>query len=164
MTDSVVEALRHLVQNHGGAIAVADKIGVNDQTIYQILKGVLLPSGRPKGVGPKLRAKLDEHFPGWLTAPIAGQSQTQLGPFSAQDGASTRRQMIDAIAAGHQSPLTLERALSVVLDALADLPPARAASVRAQLDLVRQHPEMKSDVLAELLNLLTEPSKGRIAA
>lgn len=53
---------------------------------------------------------------------------------------------------------TITIALPVVLAALVDLPPARAVSVRAQLDQVMNHPEMHDDVLAELLQLLSMPA------
>jgi len=55
----------------------------------------------------------------------------------------------------------LPAALRTVLDALAALPPTRWASVRAQLDLLAAHPEMRDDVLAELRALLTTPSTKR---
>lgn len=74
----MVEALRRLVSHEGGAVAVADEIDVNDQSIYQILKGVRLPSGRPRGVGPKLRAKLDARYPGWLDAVTPSHPVTTL--------------------------------------------------------------------------------------
>lgn len=59
----------------------------------------------------------------------------------------------------------LAAALPVVLSALAGLPPARAASVRAQLELLMRHPEMRDDVLGELQALLqTQPGKHQAAA
>jgi hypothetical protein len=63
--DNLIEALRTLCSKHGGYKAVADKAGVDDQSIYQILSGVKLPSGNPKGVGPTMQRKLDTAFPGW---------------------------------------------------------------------------------------------------
>ncbi len=66
---------------------------------------------------------------------------------------------------GHQKPQAPEMAapslrdcLEVFLDAITSLPPARAASVRSQLDLVMGRHEMRDDVLAELLHLLALPS------
>lgn len=60
---------------------------------------------------------------------------------------------------------SLADALPVVLEALAGLPPARAASVRAQLELVMGHPEMHDDVVAELQTLLqARPGKRLDAA
>lgn len=63
--DPYVLALASLCEKRGGWKAVAAKIGTNDQTLYQITTGKKLPSGNPRGVGPKLRSLLDEHFPGW---------------------------------------------------------------------------------------------------
>lgn len=60
-----VVALRSLCDRHGGFRVVASKLGVNDQSLYQILAKVKLKSGRPKGIGPSLREKLNEHYPGW---------------------------------------------------------------------------------------------------
>lgn len=57
--------LQALCDKAGGYKALAKAVGANDQSIYQIIAGVLLPSGRPKGVGPGLRDKLDARFPGW---------------------------------------------------------------------------------------------------
>lgn len=60
-----VAALQALCDKEGGYKVVAKAIGVNDQSIYQIVSGVLLPSGRPKGVGPSLREKLSARYPNW---------------------------------------------------------------------------------------------------
>lgn len=54
-------------------------------------------------------------------------------------------------------------AVAFFIDAIAALPPARWASVRAQLDQLHAHPEMRDDVLAELLTLL-QPAPGKRAA
>lgn len=64
--DPAVVALIALCAKEGGHKAVADEIGANDQTIYQITSGVLLPSGNARGVGPQLRRKLTARFPDWL--------------------------------------------------------------------------------------------------
>lgn len=66
MTDIQVTALRVLCERNGGYKGVADAIGANPQTIYQIISGIKLPSGRARGVGPVLREKLNQRFPGWL--------------------------------------------------------------------------------------------------
>ncbi|GAB3358978.1 MULTISPECIES: S24 family peptidase [Giesbergeria] len=66
--DPSVDALKHLCQKVGGHKMLALEIGVNDQTIYQIVSGVKLPSGNPKGVGPTLRRKIEAHYPNWLAS------------------------------------------------------------------------------------------------
>lgn len=65
--DASVEALRRLIDSTpGGHKAVALKAGLNPASVDQVYKGVRLPSGNPKGVGPEMRRKLDASFPGWL--------------------------------------------------------------------------------------------------
>jgi hypothetical protein len=63
--EELIEALKQLCKREGGAVTVAEAAGVNDQTLYQILKGVKLPSGEPRGVGPGLQKKIEAAFPGW---------------------------------------------------------------------------------------------------
>lgn len=65
-SDPYVIALQRLCQAEGGHKPVADEIGANDQTIYQIISGVKMPSGNPRGVGPALRKKLTNRYPFWL--------------------------------------------------------------------------------------------------
>jgi hypothetical protein len=66
MADPLVDALKALLKKRGRK-AVADKSQVNDQTLYQIETGVLLKSGKPRGVGRALAEKLDRAYPGWRT-------------------------------------------------------------------------------------------------
>lgn len=66
--DPLVEALRALVDREGGRRAVASRLGVHEQTLYQILSGIRLPSGRPRGIGTNLRKKIDAVYPGWMQA------------------------------------------------------------------------------------------------
>lgn len=63
--DKYVPALTKLCEARGGPVRVADAIGSSPATIDQIIKQVKLPSGNPKGVGPNLRRRLDEAYPGW---------------------------------------------------------------------------------------------------
>lgn len=64
--DPAVAALKRLVVAQGGVRAVAEAIEANWQSLDQIVKGVKLPSGAPRGVGAQLRKKLSERYPGWL--------------------------------------------------------------------------------------------------
>ena len=64
--DPLTIALRQLCDREGGYKALAKKLEVHDQSLYQIVTGVKLPSGKPKGVGPTLRKKLDSKYPNWL--------------------------------------------------------------------------------------------------
>lgn len=63
--EQLIEALKRLCQDNGGHIPVADKAGVNDQSIYQIITGVRLPSGEPKAPGNRIQKALSSAFPGW---------------------------------------------------------------------------------------------------
>lgn len=65
-TDLMVQALRLLCKEQGGHELVAENAGVSAANLDQIIKGVKLPSGRPRGVGPGLRAKLTAAYPQWL--------------------------------------------------------------------------------------------------
>jgi phage repressor protein C with HTH and peptisase S24 domain len=71
--DPSVAALKRLCAAQGGYQVVALEIGANGQTLYQILAGVKLPSGNPKGVGPALRKKLNAKYPGWLQGHVTEQ-------------------------------------------------------------------------------------------
>lgn len=52
-------------------------------------------------------------------------------------------------------------AIADVVAAIAALPPMRYASVRAVLDQVAQHPEMRDEAIVELCALLDVPGKQR---
>lgn len=70
--DPEVSALIALCDRMGGFRQVADAIDANDQSIYQIISGVRLPSGNLKGIGPQIRKKLNERFPGWQSSKEQG--------------------------------------------------------------------------------------------
>jgi hypothetical protein len=138
-TDPAVAALRRLLGDSAARRReVAAKLGVNEQSLYQIAAGIPLKSGKPRGIGRNLRAALDAHYPGWA----AESSQ----------------------AASPAAEPTLEEALAVVLSAVATLSPLRWQMARTVLDGVAQHPEMVGDAAAELLHLLNSPSSKRRAA
>jgi hypothetical protein len=66
--DPIIEALRQLCEEEGGPRAVAEKAHVSADNLDQILKGVLLPSGNRRGVGARLREKLQSAYPEWLSS------------------------------------------------------------------------------------------------
>ena len=70
MRNPDVVALQSLCDSQGGFRAVAKRLGVNDQSLYQILAGVRLKSGRPKGIGPQLKEKLNAAYPAWNAQPL----------------------------------------------------------------------------------------------
>lgn len=99
MTDirqHLIDSLKRLCENTpGGFAAVAEAIQADDQSLYQIVKGVKLPSGNPKGVGPTLQKKLDAAYPGWADMPsraLAAEPGAGYGwPFSTVDRGSITR-------------------------------------------------------------------------
>jgi phage repressor protein C with HTH and peptisase S24 domain len=75
--DPSVQALIRLCDIVGGYKALAETIDANPQSIYQIVRGIKLPSGRPKGVGSNLREKLNQRHPGWLYTEQPSKPPTQ---------------------------------------------------------------------------------------
>lgn len=79
--DAFVEGLRRLVGNTtGGLTEVAERAGVSEDNLKQILAGTRLKSGRPRGMGPNLRNRLDEAFPGWWQRVVPTPQQTAPKP------------------------------------------------------------------------------------
>lgn len=64
MEDFYVIALKNLVKVHGRK-TVAKLAGSSDQSLYQIIEGVPLKSGRRRTVGRDLQERLSAAFPGW---------------------------------------------------------------------------------------------------
>lgn len=126
--DVFVRALRSLCDAEGGPEKVADEAGVSAENLRQILAGTLLPSGRPRGVGPAVQRKLDERYPGWW----------QLGELA-------------------KPPPTLNQAIPVVLEALSRLSALRWKAIQVTLGQVVGHPEMRDDVANEVIALLSAP-------
>jgi hypothetical protein len=136
--DLAVEALRRLV---GASAAkrkeIAAALDFNEQSIYQIVAGVPLVSGRPRTVGRRLREKLDAHYPGWL----------------------------DASPAAVARPVpSLQEALPVVLAAMVELSPMGWGTVLGTLNELKLHPEYADDARARLLRELQDASGKRRAA
>ncbi|MGE4243678.1 S24 family peptidase [Ramlibacter sp.] len=71
--DPYIKALEALVEREGGYVHVAEKAHVSPDNLWQVLSGTKLPSGNPRGLGPRLRAKLTSAFPDWLDAAAAEQ-------------------------------------------------------------------------------------------
>lgn len=64
--DLLVDALIALCKREGGYKLVADSLRASHNNLWQIIHRTALPSGNARGVGPKLRKKLNEVYPGWL--------------------------------------------------------------------------------------------------
>lgn len=69
--EHLIERLRELCNSTpGGVDAVAERAEISAEGLRQIVSGYnRLPSGQPRGVGPKLQAALDAKFPGWARLP-----------------------------------------------------------------------------------------------
>lgn len=90
MNDPLVIALTRLIEREGGRTVVADKIGANEQSLYQIVTGVKdSKTGKPKGVGPSIRKRLDEHYPGWMSLSLSLENEPS--PDNAQSAARRER-------------------------------------------------------------------------
>lgn len=64
--DVLISALRALCESEGGHRVVADEAHVSADNLWQILHGIRLPSGKERGIGSRLAAKLDARYPGWM--------------------------------------------------------------------------------------------------
>ncbi len=121
--DPDIEALREFI---GPSVErrtmVADAIGANEQTLYQILRGIPLKSGKPRGIGRHLREALDQHFPEWRgSLPKAREPAVLYSARSRQP--------------------ELAESLEVVLTHLAALTAGKWAMVRARLDSAIGNPD-----------------------
>jgi transcriptional regulator with XRE-family HTH domain len=125
--DSLVAALVELCIKEGGHLRVAKEAKLSTDLLYQIVTGVKLPSGNPKGVGPQTRAALDERYPGWQQA----SSPTVF----------------------EQSAATLQTTLEHLSHFLASVPEADRATASAALAALAHQPETHAQKSA-LLQLL----------
>jgi hypothetical protein len=138
--DPDVSALKRLIGSSvQQRIEVADAIGFNEQTLYQVANGIPLKSGKPRSVGRKLREALDQHYPGW------------------RDGATT-----NPISATPPPP-HLAQALPVVLGRLPSLSAYRAGQVLAALQAAMQPLAPLEQIERDLLQWLAEPSTATSA-
>lgn len=131
--DSLVEALRRLCDQEGGHSAVADAAGVSADNLWQILKGIKLPSGEPRGVGPRLARKLDEAYPGWADAQADSSKPSQTKQSQQALLAAALESMARSIAA--RSRLE-RRQLEVLLPLLASDPDNRQETCEAIMRLL----------------------------
>jgi len=78
--DPLVAALIRLCEKEGGFKQVADRAKVSPDNLWQIVNSIKLPSGNPRGVGPRLREKLSSAYPEWLVSgsPRGGTSTESL--------------------------------------------------------------------------------------
>jgi len=102
MSYLLVDSLRRLCEAQGGTKALAKVLQVHDQSLYQIISGIKLPSGKPRGIGRNLREKLDKHFPGWdmvlASKPRGLPATTIQAPPASGSALLTAQQERDAVA------------------------------------------------------------------
>lgn len=65
--EHAIASLIELCKRQGGHVSVASEAGLDEQTVWQIIKGVKLPSGAPRGVGPEYQRRLTKRYPDWMT-------------------------------------------------------------------------------------------------
>jgi len=70
--DPTFLALQALCSREGGYEKVAEAIGSNATNLWQILNGTLLPSKKPRGLGPRLKDRISEKYPDWLQLGFGG--------------------------------------------------------------------------------------------
>lgn len=80
--DALIEAFRALCEREGGVELVAEKIGASAEGLGQVLAGVKLPSGQPRGIGPGIQRKLEARYPGWWRQPVETPHQQPRPPLS----------------------------------------------------------------------------------
>jgi hypothetical protein len=143
--DPDIHALRQFIGTSvERRIMVADTIGANEQTLYQILRGIPLKSGKPRGIGRQLREALDAHFPGWRGTPSQA-SEPGVAYSTAPAPTPAAR---------------LEADLQRVLAELAALSPGRWAMVRARLDSVVGAPDQVAAAAQDIAALLGAAAPG----
>lgn len=77
--EQLIEAFRHLCETQGGVSAIADEIDASEEGLKQVLAGTKLPSGEPRGIGPKIQRKLETRYPGWSTRAAMTPSSVGIG-------------------------------------------------------------------------------------
>jgi hypothetical protein len=66
--DLLVLALQRLLAREGGHVLVGKRAGISDQSLYQIAeRKINSRTGKPNGVGPSIRRRLDAAYPGWFS-------------------------------------------------------------------------------------------------
>jgi hypothetical protein len=144
--DSLVAALVELCKKEGGHLRVAKEAKLSTDLLYQIVTGVKLPSGNPKGVGPQTRAALDKRYPGWQMS----VSNCEFLPNASKNAAESK--------ITHLTPSTLESALEHLSDYLAKIPETDHSTAAAALAALVTHPERHVQKAALLRLLITAPN------
>lgn len=150
--DPMVKALFELCKREGGHESVADHAKLSAQNLWQIINGTKLPSGRPRGVGPKLRDKLSAAYPDWLAAKLAANAPL---PAPAPSGLSPEAlmlaQWLDQVSPGIEKLKAFQAAMNEIVQALA--PPAPTTEPH-------QSDALKKSVAKSRMQPLTDNTRG----
>lgn len=155
--DQLATALDRLCTKEGGWKVVARKLDVNDQSLYQITTGKRLPSGNPKGVGPKLRSLLDEHYPGWRTlhtSPI-GQPHVAQQPLLAVDAGAASPYSIHA-----KQPTTLTQVIEELGRHMRGLDPPLRNAIGALIAGMCSNPDTANTTAQTVQAMLSVQGNG----
>jgi hypothetical protein len=142
--DPMVAALVALCKREGDYKDVADKSGISPGNLWQIINGTELPSGNPRGVGPKLRLKITAAYPDWLSPTLSAQipNGTEL--------TSHVNPSLHQASSGASAPATLQNALEFLAGYLSALDAGdRARAVRDIADLADE-PQAVAKITARI--------------
>ncbi len=165
--DPMVLALVALCKSEGGEKFVADKAKVSAANLAQITKGVKLPSGHPRGVGPGLRAKLSLAYPGWIaqsaTANLILPTLTGAATGSAQNNPPA---LVNTASAAINGIARLDCSIDCLAAYLAEVDPSKRAAVTATMAAVIADPSDLSmrEALVKMLTPAAFASHQKAAA
>jgi len=139
----MVAALVALCKREGDYKDVADKSGISPDNLWQIINGTKLPSGNPRGVGPKLRLKITATYPDWLSPTLSAQLPS--GEWTPHVNPSLHQ-----ASSGASAPATLQNALEFLAGYLIALDAGdRARAVRDIADLADE-PQAVAKITARI--------------
>jgi len=152
--DPMVSALIALCKSEGGEKFVADKAKVSAENLSQIIKGVKLPSGNPRGVGPGLRAKISAAYPAWLSTATTSHLSAPSGLLTSTGSSSNHHpaKSRQALAA-----TDIESAVNLIADALMRFDPLARAGAVGNLESLCKAPE-RADLRRQLCTALSPPA------
>jgi len=133
--EQIKAALSDLCSRHGGVEAVADAAKLSAESLKQVLAGTKLPSGRPRGLGPSSREKLEKVFPGWMSSAQQDDAEDELENVSKDP--NTGQLLID----GHRVTAEEVRLVQALRELL---PEHRGDATRALFDKAEEMRRIKA--------------------
>lgn len=113
--DPIVQALISLCDENGGYEKVAARAGVSAANLWQIVAGTKLPSGKPRGIGPRLRESISSAYPNWMELHYpSAKSKTIYPPHQVTTALSTIDALLDELPA-EVRPVVEKEILDLVL-------------------------------------------------